>query len=361
MKRNILLTTLLLTAFISYSMDAQSLLQKQKSAFMSDAFQLIGFGQAIWNFSEHTNSGIAKSPTNSTIELARTILIANGKLGPNNQFGYSIMFDLGPNTALHEVYGEWLPMDAINVRFGQFKIPFTIENPMAPIAWETIYLSRSASAMCGSVGDYNQFGVDGPLGKSIVPKIGRDAGLQLSGKLFKKDNYFHLEYYAGLFNGTGMNTKDNNNHKDFVGTAYYQPIKDLRIGGSYYNGKLLYALGEMPVANHTRDRFAVSAEYNSKYFYGRSEYIGAKDGEINRNGFYCSAVWKFIPQKWEAVVKYDFYDKDMDISDNEVSDITAGINFYFALFSRIQLNYIYTDDKVLGKNNAVATQLQLFF
>jgi hypothetical protein len=30
-------------------------------------------------------------------------------------------------------------------------------------------------------------------------------------------------------------------------------------------------------------------------------------------------------------------------------------------FVRIQLNYIHTNDKALGKNNAFATQLQVFF
>jgi hypothetical protein len=359
MNRKLRLTLSML--LIITALNAQTLAQKTKNAFMSDSFQLFGYGQIIGNASEYPNRGQAKTTANSSIDVARAILFATGRLGSEKQFGYMLMYDFGPNSGMHELYGEWLPTDAINVRFGQYKIPFTIENPMSPTRIETIYFSRSASAMAGSTGDFNQFGVAGPNGSTVSVKAGRDAGLQLSGKLFQKDDFFHLEYYTGLFNGTGLNTKDNNNHKDFIGTAYYQPIKGLRVGGSVYSGKLYYAQDGRQAANHTRDTWAASAEYNSKSFYGRSEYLTANDGGVKRNGYYASAVWKFVPGKWEVLGKYDFYDKNTDVSQNEATDITAGINYYFAYLSRIQLNYIHTDDKALGKNNAIAAQLQLFF
>ena len=88
--------------------------------------------------------------------------------------------------------------------------------------------------MAGSSGDFNQF----EYGGGIKGKAGRDAGLQVSGRLFKKDDFFRIEYLTGLFNGTGLNTEDNNNRKDFIGTVYYYPVKTLRIGGSVYSGKL---------------------------------------------------------------------------------------------------------------------------
>jgi hypothetical protein len=343
------------------ALSAQSLVQKTKNAFVSETFQLSGYGQIIENLSEYPDRGQARTTAHNSFDVARAILFATGRLGSEKQFGYMLMYDFGPNSGLHELYGEWLPTNAINVRFGQYKIPFTIENPMSPTKVETIYFSRSASAMAGSSGDFNQYGAAGPGGQTVSVKAGRDAGLQLSGKLFKKDNFFRLEYYTGLFNGTGYNTKDNNDHKDFIGTAYYQPINGLRMGGSVYSGKLYYAEKDRPAANHCRDIWTAGAEYNSKSFYGRSEYISANNGGVKREGYYGSLVWKFVPGKWEVLGKYDFYDKDTAINQNEATDITAGINYYFAFLSRIQLNYIYTNDKALGKNNAIAAQLQLFF
>jgi hypothetical protein len=341
---------------------AQSVIQNQKNAFTTESFQLYGYGQIIENISEHPDRGQVRTTANNSFDIARAILFATGRLGKEKQFGYMLMYDFGPNSGLHELYGEWLPSDAVNVRFGQYKIPFTIENPMSPTRIETIYFSRSTASMSGSSGDFNQYGVNGPQSSSVSVKAGRDAGLQLSGKLLKKDDFFWLEYYTGLFNGTGFNTKDNNNHKDFIATAYWQPIKGLKAGGSVYSGQLYYiADGKTTPSNHVRNVWSIGAEYKSNYCYARSEYLSANNGGVKRKGYYGSAVWKFIPDKWEIVGKYDFYDKNTAVCQNETRDITAGVNYYFAYLSRIQVNYIHTNDKALGKNHAVAAQLQLFF
>jgi hypothetical protein len=348
----VLVFGLLMATSLTFAQE-ENKVQKIKNAFQSDQFQLFGYGQVVYSATEHSVQG----GTNNSIDIPRAILFATGKLGKNNQFGYMLMYDFGPNSRLHELYGEWLPSKAVNLRFGQYKIPFTIENPLSPTRIETINFSRSASAMSGSAGDFNQFEADG----RVVVKAGRDAGLQLSGLLFPKDDFHRLEYYAGLFNGTGMNAKDNNNHKDFIGTAYFQPVKGLKFGGSIYSGKLYRSMNNLPAENHTRDRWTVGAEYNDRLFYGRSEYIAANDGGLKRRGAYGSFVWKFIPRQWEALVKYDFYDSNIRLDKNEISDITAGVNYYFAPVNRIQLNYVYSNDKTNGKNNTFLAQLQLFF
>ncbi|MDR1631909.1 MAG: OprO/OprP family phosphate-selective porin, partial [Dysgonamonadaceae bacterium] len=349
------LTLLLCIYVISSNLFAQEnkeITKKLKDAFTSEAFQLYGYGQIIYNISEHPDWGIERTTSNNSFDVARAILFATGKVGSQKQFGYMLMYDFGPNACLYELYGEWLPKNALNLRFGQFKIPFTIENPMSPTKLETIYFSRGGKAMSGSTGDFNQFE---PNGAKSGAKAGRDAGLQLSGRLFKKDDFFRIEYYTGLFNGTGFNTKDNNNHKDFIGTVYYRPVKDLRIGGSIYSGKLNAPIYSIQ-GNHARDLWTIGAEYNSKKFYVRSEYIAANNGGLKRDGYYGSAVWKLIPDKWEVLGKYEYYDENKSFIDNEISDITVGVNYYFAFLTRIQLNYIYTDNKALGVNNAVAMQ-----
>jgi hypothetical protein len=61
------------------------------------------------------------------------------------------------------------------------------------------------------------------------------------------------------------------------------------------------------------------------------------------------------------VGKYDFYNNDIHLDTNGVSDITAGLNYYFAPLSRLQLNYIYSDDALNGTNNTLLAQLQVFF
>ena len=359
MKKKLVVTVcLLFTLTVVSGQDAQNTLQKMKNAFLSEQFQLSGYGQIIANYSAHPDRGPMRLTANQSFDIARAILFATGRFGAEKQYGYMLMYDFGSNACLHELYGEWLPKEAFHVRLGQYKIPFTIDNPMSPTRIETIYFSRSASAMSGNAGDFNQLNPNGQMGSV---KSGRDAGLQVSGNLFPKDTFFRLEYYAGLFNGTGMNVKDNNNHKDFVASVYYQPVKGLRAGGSVYSGKLYYGLNNATPENHVRNRFAGGVEYNNPHFYGRSEYIAARDGNIHRQGYYASLVWKFVPQKWEVLGKYDFYDANTSLLQNEIRDFTAGVNYYFAPLSRLQLNYIYTENKEVGNNHAVAMQLQVFF
>ncbi|MDR1372227.1 MAG: OprO/OprP family phosphate-selective porin [Dysgonamonadaceae bacterium] len=336
MKKYVFFTAAMILAGLNVS--AQKEEQKFKKAFQSEHFILSGYGQAVANFSE----------PNSSFDVARIILFATGRLGEKQQFGYMAMIDAGPNTAMQEMYGEYLPSDEVNIRFGQFKIPFTIENPMSASRFETVYPSRSVSAMAGSAGDFNQFD-----GRGV--KAGRDAGVMLSGKMFHI-----IEYYAGLFNGTGLNTKDRDSHKDFIGTVYLQPLKGLKIGGSIYDGKIsmLEDNGSiLPSGNYSRRAWAAGGVYDGKHCYFRSEYVAAKTGNINRHGYYASCVWKAAPSKWELVAKYDFFNNSM----NETGDVTLGVNYYMAYLTKIQMNYIYTDDKLSGNSHAVAAQLQLFF
>ena len=359
-KRLAITLCVLMTIGVSYAQNTESKLQKIKNAFQSESFQLSGYGHIMYNVNEYPERSLTPEFANNSIDIVRALVFASGKLGSNHQFGYLLMFDFGPNAKLYELYGEWLPSKAISVRFGQFKTPFTIENPMSLSRIETIHPSRLVSAMSGGTGDFNQWDPDG---KSIG-KTGRDAGLQLSGFLFPTDNFFRVEYYAGLFNGTGMNTKDNNNNKDFIGTAYFYPTKAFKLGGSFYSGKLpayLQAQGHLPGDNFDTNRWTVGAEYKGTQLCGRAEYIAANDGGIKRNGCYGLLLWKFIPNQWEILGKYDYYNRNTQVKNNEIGDFTFGVNYYFAYLSRIQLNYIYIDNRAEGKNNAFAAQLQLYF
>jgi hypothetical protein len=348
----------LMSVGMLYAQSDENKLQKIKNAFQSELFQLSGYAQIQYNINEYPERSLSSGTANNSIDVTRAILIASGKLGVKQQIGYMLMFDFGPSAKLIELYGEWSPSKAINLRFGQCKVPFTIENPMSLTRIETINPTRSMSALNGGSGDFNQFEPDGKK----VSKTGRDAGLVLSGALFPTNNFSLLEYYAGLFNGTGMNTKDNNNRKDFVGAAYLYPIKEFKLGGSVYSGEYpKYMAVNLPSDELSIFRWAIGAEYKGARFCGRAEYMSSKDGDLKRNGYYGLLVWKFVPNRWEAVGKYDNYNPNTLFDDSSIHDLTFGVNYYFAHLSRIQLNYIYSEYQGIGRNNAVAMQLQLFF
>ncbi|MDR3060777.1 MAG: OprO/OprP family phosphate-selective porin [Dysgonamonadaceae bacterium] len=316
-------------------------LSKIKSAFnCSDIFKLSGYGQALYQLSDNTE-------INNLMKINRIILFAIGNINP--ELSYMIMYDFGPKAGLHEYYGEYTPLMALSIRFGQYKIPFTLENPMSPTRWEGIYGSLSVNALAGISTDI------------IGAKAGRDMGLQLSGKLLQQKDFYLIEYAAGLFNGTGVNTPENNNHKDFAGTVVYQPVKGLKLAGTVYSGKAPYIMdGDDKIKNHVRDRWSVGGEFSNPYWYARSEYLHGNDGGIDRNGFYAVGMWKPIPEKLEIFGKYDYYNPDKDGMSDPIYEHTGGLNYYFGFLSRIQLNYIHTKTGS-EVNNTFAIQLQLFF
>jgi len=343
---------------ISYAQDSENKLQKFKKAFQSEAFHLSGFGHLQFNFSEYSERAMVPTRVNNSIDITRAFISASGKIGDNKQFGYMILYDFGPNSKLYEIYGEWYSSKGFNVRFGQFKVPFTIENPITLSNIETINPSRPVSAMSGGTGDFNQWDIDG----RTVNKTGRDAGLLMYGSLLPTKDFYGLEYYAGFSNGTGMNTKDNNNRKDFLATIYLNTSKEFKLGGSVYFGKYpdymqYYLLGNSLNTN----RWTVGAEYKGKNFYSRAEYIQSNDAGMRRNGYYGLMMLKPVPDKWEIIGKYDYFNNDVLYGKNVIRDVTIGLNYYFAYMSRIQLNYIYTDNKEIGKNHAFAAQLQVYF
>lgn len=161
-------------------------------------FNLQGYGQANYNV-KNTND-----ETTNKFELTRVILMPNLQLTP--KLNFFAMIDIASKSSdkyMHEYWGQYRFCDAFKVKFGQGKIPFSIENPLAPIAVGNIFFHEGLAYLVGIGGDasYGNF-------------VGRDLGLSVGGDLFKSDKgYHHLSYSVGVFNGSGMNQAENNNQK----------------------------------------------------------------------------------------------------------------------------------------------------
>ena len=163
----------LVTICMPYAQNSENQIQKFRNAFQSEAFRLSGYGHIQYNISEYPERSMAQGRANNSFDIVRALIVASGKLGEFNQYGYNLVYDFGPNARLLELYGEWTPSKATNVRLGQFKTSFTIENPIVLSRIETINPSRAVSALSGGAGDFNQIEQDG----KIVNKTGRDVGL----------------------------------------------------------------------------------------------------------------------------------------------------------------------------------------
>lgn len=312
--------------------------------------QIGGYGLFMYNY-----SNVADTKHNAQ---ARVIFLsARGELG--NNFKYFFLTEL-VNPMVYEFWGEWSPLKELNVRAGQFKAPYSLENQISLTDLETVFNTRSVSSLIGMGDDVQTY----QNGKN---NTGRDVGLMLSGSLFTLNNHDFIQYAAGVFQGTGLNTSDKDNSKDFSASLMFQPLKGFRVGGSVYYGDATYDISGKRIKEneltYTRNRWMLSADYKSDRLYARAEWIHGKDGKIDREGLYGTVKYYVAPKKVSLVGKVDYYNSDKDLN-TEVLDYVAGVDYYFYKNCRMTVNYKYSDySKKWDQKNShsVIGQLQFVF
>jgi len=312
-------------------------------------FKLGGYGMLMYQYRQY-------NPSHHNLSARVIFISASGRITDN--LSYFILGEL-TDPMIYEYYAEWAPLKQIALRGGQFKVPFTLENPISLTNLETVINTRSISALAGMADD--------PLYlNNRVNKTGRDLGIQLSGSAVSMGSHDLIQYAAGVFQGEGMNVSDKNNTKDFAGTLAVRPINSLKIAGGVYAGQATYTkINEIEERSHVRNRWALSAEYNSSNFYARSEWIRGNDGGISKEGLYGTALWYFVPQKLNIMGKVDYYNQNKD-NNSEVMDYTVGLNYYFYNQCRFMVNYTFSDySSKWGGNhrteNTVFAQMQIAF
>ncbi|HCN54723.1 MAG: OprO/OprP family phosphate-selective porin [Prevotella sp.] len=231
---------------------------------------------------------------------------------------------LGSSPRIVDLFTEWQKYKAFRIKFGQYKRPFTFENPMNPIDQGFYSYSQLVNKLAG-FSDRN----------GSHASNGRDIGLQFQGDLFPDAHgraWFH--YQVGVFNGQGINTKDVDQRKDLIGGAWIMPIEGLRIGafgweGSYARkGNWTDEKGTAhsnEVRSLPQHRYAISGEYVKSDWTFRSEYAhstgkafaktynsGVTDCSLSSNGEKSDAVYALviapiIKKKLHVKARYDLY------------------------------------------------------
>lgn len=128
--------------------------------------------------------------------------------------------DLGSSPRMVDAFAEWQKYDAFKIKAGQFKRPFTFENPMHPVTQGFMSYSQNVSKLSGFSDRSGEHASNG-----------RDIGVQIQGDFLKNANGRNLLHYqVGVFNGQGTNQKDVDQRKDVIGGVWVVPVKGLRIG-----------------------------------------------------------------------------------------------------------------------------------
>ena len=275
-----------------------------------------------------------------------------------------------PTVQLVDLYAEWRKYPEFKIRAGQFKRCFTFENPTHPI-------TQGWRGYADVINKLSAFG-DRTGEKSSG---GRDIGIQFAGDLFPNANGRRLLHYqVGVYNGEGVNQKDMDNRKDFIGGIWVMPIKGVRIGAFGWTGSRGGMLD--PLTGETRsiekNRYCLSAEYDKDEFTFRAEYIhsqgwGAKSPGNNvreiyyqngdkADGWYVFGIVPIVKSKLHAKARYQTY-RNMKEWNSSVNQVECGLNYFFTKNLELHLEYSHVNDRNLAadKHNYNLVDMELDF
>ena len=231
--------------------------------------------------SGYVQLGYEAAERSSTFFIKRVRLNLAGNLAP--KLGYRVQIEFASPKVV-DAYVEWKPLRQLNVKLGEYKVPFSIENTdYVPLKFELIEYPLGLRRLMG---------FEDVCGLSAT---GRDMGATLYGGFFRRDGYDVLSYDLGVFNGEGINTKDRNTSKDLSARLGVRPFPGLLLSASYYRG-------EYGVSYLRRVRYGAGACYDRGPVVLRGEWIGGETGlpagdERPAGGLLESSGWYDDPRR----------------------------------------------------------------
>ena len=360
--------------------------------------KLSGYGMIQYQYSGQKNA----ESNSFNIRMGRIAL--EGRIADDFYWKTQIQFNgntsnLGSSPRMVDLFAEWQKFEYFKVKIGQFKNPFTFENPMHPIDQGFMGYSQNVSKLAGFSDRAGEHASNG-----------RDIGLQLQGDFLKNANGRNLLHYQiGVFNGQGTNTKDVDNQKNVIGGVWLMPVSGMRIGAFGWTGSYArkgnwtetvadptssVAPGTTKEITHTNEvrslnqnRYAFSFEYKKDGWTVRSEYIhstgkafaksitnfndaNAKDCSLNEKiGDKAQGVYGLViaplaqlPKNSRIDVKarYDMYQPNGK-NNMQKTQYEAGLNFHIGKRISILTEYALVNDKTLAKHNYSMADAEVCF
>jgi len=316
-----------------------------------DGVNVFGFLQAQYDYNLYDEP-------ESTFGFNRSRIGVMGNIPYD--FSYYVLLEAspfkkdGPKAYLLDAFITYGRYSFAKVSVGSFKNPFGLELNTPCQGLHTINRSKVVNEL-------------------TAPD--RDMGLMLMGG----SDTTLFRYAVSYMNGTGLLVKDIDTYKDFIGRVLVQPTNWMHIGGSFKAGKSVN-LDDPSLGDNTTKRLGIEAEVDIFNFLVQGEYIYGEDigaytvgggcggdpevvvGSIKRQGLWVMALYK-TPWNLEPVVKYENFNSDIDLGNNNLEHITTlGVNYFFNEWTRLQVNYEYKaewENEI--KNDAIMVQLQVRF
>ena len=319
---------------------------------------------------DNPNGGVEDS---SSLDIPRARFWAQGRIYYPG-LTYMLQFDLVGSSGdlLRDVYIDYLPIPAIGIRAGQYKVPIVRQELTS--SGKQQFVDRSIAT--------NALRQERQLGVMLY-------GTQLDQK---------LEYYLGVFNGTGRN-KTSTDTSPLVATRFvvnpfgpmpyeeadvtYSDSPLAAIGASYVYNEVrgddistaarldpnddtkIVAGGTVsqqapllrtvqPFYRNLQNLGRVGVEFNQvgvdtafrwKGFSAAAEYIyaavdsdrvqsaapfGSDPGSFSARGWYAQAGYFLIPKKFDAAFRWSELDPNDDVDHNDQREIRGALGWYFS-------------------------------
>lgn len=319
---------------------------------LKPAFKVSGYIQAgydyLWN---------EDGTTTSTFHLRRARISLQGDIykgAKGAKASYRLQIDLCKELPIMDLWVKYQPINQFGVQFGQFKVPVSIENTdYNATKLEFINYANTVQRLVRMSSSDLQG----------INSSGRDIGAMLYGGFIKKDGFSIINYEVGVFNGSGINTKDKNKSKDIAARLTIQPLQKLKIAAYYMGGEtdastLIEKYPTMVVDNsgvNTKylgyNRYGGGFDFNNKHIFARSEYIGGQTGAMRSEGVYAQVGYKFL-NKCSVGVRFDYFDENKADDGNQMNYSVAA-SYHPWKYLRLQAEYTrQTYNHIVGSKNS---------
>lgn len=350
----------ILTALVAVSLTTQA--QEKKASWFNNV-KLSGYGMTQYQYSSREND------KSNTFNLRMFRLALDGRI--MDEFYWKAQVQLNGNTStlgssprVVDLFAEWQRYSAFRVKIGQFKRPFTFENPIHPITQGFMSYSQNVLKLVGMSDRTGEHASNG-----------RDLGVQIQGDFLPNaEGRNILHYQLGVFNGQGTNTKDVDQRKDVIGGIWVAPIKGLRLGVFGWEGSAARkgtwtdenGNSHSGVRSLPKHRYAISGEYLCNDWTFRSEYVhstgkafsttinnfnddNSKNCNLSKNGekadgYYALVIAPVIQKKLHAKARYDVYRPKAEWTTAKTY-YEVGLDYEFHPNFQINLEYARVNDK----------------
>lgn len=234
-------------------------------------------------------------------------------------FNYKAEIDLSDEGVIKmlDAYVRFIPVKNLAFTMGQMKIPFSTDNLRSPGTLNFSNRSFIAKRICKDLRD-----------------IGFMAQYTLPVKI-------PVTLYAGVFNGSGINSAAWVRTQNFGTRVEAGPWKGVGLSACYYTGK---------VGGKNSDMINGGINYRYKNFYFDAEYAQKHTVDTSScytsNAFFAYALYeipikKGILKNIIPAVRYDFFTNDIADGTVQPARITTGLTFGFHRISwaDVRLSY----------------------